>query len=87
MMSQQIQELLNQAGELSSQIQIRAKNKKNLSVDLMECVNKLQRIKISVGYRTKEAGLTSKEKQAIEEICQMMVDAEIVVQRVRNWQT
>ena len=85
MVSQQIQDLLSQAGELSSQIKIRAKNKQNLSVDLMECVNKLQRIKISVGYRNKDAGLSSKEKQAIEEICQMMVDAEMTVMRMRDW--
>lgn len=85
MMNQQIFELLDQAGKLSSQIQTKTTNKKHLSVDIMECVSKLQRIKISVNYRTKDSGLTSKEEQAIEEICQMTVEAEIMVKRMQNW--
>ena len=85
MINQQIFELLDQAGKLASQIQVKTKNKKNLSVDVMECVSKLQRIKIAVNYRTKNAGLTSKEEQAIEDICQITGDAELMVRRMQNW--
>ena len=84
MMSQQIFELLDQAGKLSNLIQIKTKNKKNLSVDIMECLSKLQRIKISVNYRTKNAGLTSKDEKAIEEICHMTIAAEMIVRSMQN---
>ena len=50
----------------------------------MECVSKLQRIKIAVSYRNKDAGLTKRENQAIEEICQMTIDAEMMVKMLRN---
>ena len=82
-MDQQIQELSDRARKQFSRIQFAVESKGKLFIDLTDCVYNLQRIKISVNYRKKDIGFSNKDITAIDEICQMTVEAEKMVRELQ----
>ena len=82
-MDQQIQELLDRSQKLFNRFQIVYEKKGKLSIEMMDCIYNLQRIKISVNYRKKDIGFSNKDITAIDEICRMTVEAEKMVRELQ----
>ena len=78
-----IQEQLERAKKVFNRIQFAVESKGKLFIDLTDCVYNLQRIKISVNYRITDIGFSKEEKMAIDEICRMTVDAEMIVRELQ----
>jgi hypothetical protein len=70
-MEQLILHQLDIARKLYGRIQNTISNRNKISIDLIDCADSLNKIKISTMYRKKDVRLTKEETLAIEEICQM----------------
>ncbi|MEW6236389.1 MAG: hypothetical protein AB1656_13460 [Candidatus Omnitrophota bacterium] len=75
-MNKQIQEYLERARNLFNRIEMALESKKNLFIELTECVYNLQRVRISVSYQKKETGFSLEDQNAIEEIVELARNAE-----------
>ncbi len=70
-MDQLIFAQLEIARKLYARIDKALNYKQNITIDLLDCVDSLNKIKISTMYRNQSTGHSKEETKAIQEICQM----------------